>query len=66
MPRREPKKRPHDNYKFIDYSKRVDVLYDFLVHNLTPYELTTKYSIKYNTVRDIVNNYKKYNRVNVK
>ena len=38
------KKRSHfDNYKFIDYGRRVDVIYDNIVHLMTPFEITNKY-----------------------
>ena len=61
------KKRSHfDNYKFIDYGRRVDVIYDNIVHLMTPFEITNKYQMKYNTVRSIINNFKTNNRVNVK
>ena len=65
-PSRLSKKRPHENYKFIDYSKRVDVIYDSIIHQMTPLEIRVKYEMKYNTVRWIVNKYKLNSRVNIK
>ena len=59
-------KRPHINYKFIEYYQRVDVIYDSIVHGMTPLQITHKYDMKYNTVRCIVNNFKKNSRVNIK
>ena len=56
----------HDNYKFIDYGRRVDVIYDSVVHEMTLFQITHKYQMKYNTVRSIVNSFKGGSRVNVK
>ena len=53
-------------YKFVDYCRRVDVIYDHLVHGMTYFQITQKYAMKYNTVRMIINNYKTTSRVNVK
>lgn len=44
----------------------MDVIYDSIVHKMTPYEITDKYNMKYNTVRWIVNKYKSNSRVNIK
>ena len=31
---KQVKKRPHNNYQFIDFSKRVNIIYDNFTHNL--------------------------------
>lgn len=51
---------------FIEYAKRVDVIYDSIVHGMTPHDIADKYKVNYNTVRFIVNNFKMHNRVNPK
>ena len=60
------KKRSHPNYKFIEYTRRVDVIYDNRVHGMTPLDIMKKYGMKYNTIRSIINNFKTNNRVQTK
>ena len=63
---RQIRKRPHQNYKLIEYSQRVDVIYDSLVHGMAPHDIADKHTLNYNTVRFIINNFKMHNRVNPK
>ena len=63
---RQAKKRPHENYKFIDYHQRVAIIYDNIEHQMTPLEIKDKYQMKYNTVRWIINKFKQNSRVNIK
>ena len=44
----------------------MDVIFDSIVHKMTPYQIKDKYDMKYNTVRWIVNKYKLNARVNIK
>ena len=58
--------KPDENYRFIDYARRVDVIYESFTHGMAPLDITKKYHMKYNTVRCIVNNFKTNHRVNIK
>ena len=60
------RKRPHHDYKVVEYARRVDVIYDQQVHGLSLHEIADKHAVNYNTVRFIVNNYKMHHRINLK
>ena len=60
------KKRPHKNYQFIDFTKRVDIIYDNFTHNLQPQHISQARNINYNTVRSILSSFYQCGRVNIK
>lgn len=41
-------------YKIVDYNMRVEIIYDSLVHNIQPIEISRARDIKYNTVRHVL------------
>ena len=41
-------------YKIVDFNMRVDIIYDSLVHNIQPIEISRIRDIKYNTVRHVL------------
>lgn len=59
-------RKPHKDYKFIDIAKRVDVIYENLVHDQQPMDISHKSGLKYNTIRSILQNFYQNGRVNVK
>lgn len=61
----ETEQNPVDN-KYINYARRVDVIYESIMYGMMPLDIAKKYQMKYNTVRSIVNNFKTNNRVNIK
>ena len=44
-------------YKIVDYAMRVEIIYDSLVHNIQPIEISRARDIKYNTVRHVLQQY---------
>lgn len=44
-------------YKIVDYNMRVDIIYDSLVHNIQPIEISRARNVKYNTVRHVLQQY---------
>ena len=59
-------RKPHSNYKFIDFETRVNVIYDNFAHDLQPLEISRKRNMKYNTVRSLLDNFYQNGRINVK
>ena len=41
-------------YKIVDFNMRVEIIYDSLVHNIQPIEISRIRDIKYNTVRHVL------------
>ena len=48
------KHKPHHNYQFVDKQKRIEVIYDNLVHDYQPMDIADRQDIKYNTIRSIL------------
>jgi hypothetical protein len=44
-------------YKIVDYNMRIEIIYDSLVHNIQPIEISRARDIKYNTVRHVLQQY---------
>ena len=66
-PEKGPRKRYyHDIYKKITPLDRLNVIYNRQVHNMSLYDITSNYGIKYNTVRNIINTYINTGRTNKK
>ena len=46
-----------NGYKIVDYRMRVDIIYDSLVHNEQPIDISRSRHVKYNTVRHVLQQY---------
>ena len=56
----------HDIYRKITPVDRLNVIYSRQVHNMSLYDITHQFGIKYNTVRNIINTYVNTGRTNKK